>query len=564
VIRQPVVVGCALWLATGAAGAGGPTLSADTSKPSISTYSAGEPAQILFSIAGLASQQPATLDISIVDEYGRPTSPPIEAPLTTDEQGNARYQLSLATGKLGYYEVHARLADGTTLSALGTRPEGFISYAVVPDPARRVDYGDQGSRFGLQGGFNSSANILSYLGSRYVLQDGAGWAEQEPDYPGEFAIRRREARSRGLLLPEPNPASHSPPYNGKPWNTYYLTVVTRASMPPWATRRGSTGKICKTFGALNSSSEKSLTNFAAALAEAFRSDYRTQSRRYYQVTWEPADWCFGGSDTDLVKIYSLVYPAIHRADPDAIVAGPTLFLDAGSSAQLRQLWKAGLGRYIDALAVHPYTHFPPEADDGLRATLRLQRAEAALAIGHAIPVIGTEHGYPSATLGNLKKALGDIRATIMMLGEGASIDFGFYAADDWSGDDPGKSEGYGYYWNLNPRIIWGTDKMSPKVVVPAYAAMTYLLDGSTTDGPVADLGAGQVGYRFHRPDGSSIRVIWDPEGSSTYPVHSESLLCDWMGNCARPTGPNATATIGTATIGTVTIGAAPTYIVDEH
>jgi hypothetical protein len=530
-------------------------LSADTNKPNISTYIAGEFAEISFSISGLESNQLSKLDISIVDEYGNSSSPPLAEEITADDHGNAARKVALPTDKLGYFEVHARLADGTTLPALGTRPSGLVSYAVVPDPARRTDYGDEGSRFGLQGGFNATANIISFLGLRYVLQDGAGWAELEPHYAGEFSIQRRVARSKGLLLPMPNPAVHSPLFDGKPWNTYYVTLISRARLPPWAIRQGTTGTICTSFGALNSVSEQPMKNFASAAAAAFRSDYGRQNKRYYQVTWEPAaDWCFHGSAADLVKMYSLVYAAIHQSDPGAVVAGPTLFTDAKSTEQLRDLWKAGLGRYIDAFSIHPYTHWPPEAEGGLLSTLRLQLNEARQAAGRNIPFIGTEHGYASASLGNLKKALGDIRSTVMILGEGAQIDFGFYAADYWEGSDPAKSEGYGYYWNLDPGIVWGTDKLGPKAVVPAYAAMTHFLDGTTSDGPIADLRAGQFGYRFHKPDGSTVRAIWDPDGTSTYPVDSGSLVCDWMGNCSARIESSST----------VNIGQAPTYIIDEH
>ncbi len=531
------------------------SLSADTNKPSVSTYTAGESAEILFSISGMAAAQVSNLGISILDEFGNTASPSMTRQVVADDRGEAAVKVAMPTDRYGYYEVHAHLADGTTLPAVGTRPAGFLSYAVVPDPERRIDYGAQGSRFGLQGGFNASVNILSYLGVRYVLQDGAGWGELEPDFPGEYVQQREQARSKGLLLPAPNPAAHSPLYNGKPWQTYYLSMISRASLPAWAIRPGTNGKICKSFGALKPSAENALSEFASATAGAFRSDYGAQSKRYYQVTWEPAaDWCFRGSATDLVRIYSLVYAAIHAADPGAVVAGPALFPEQHSTAQLRELWKAGLGRYIDAFAIHPYAKWPPESDHGLIPGLRLQLKEARQAAGRDIVLVGTEHGYSSVTIGNLDKALGDIRSTVIMLGEGAQFDFGFYAADYWDGPDPTKVQGFGYYWNLNPAIVWGTDKLGPKAVVPAYAAMSYFLDGSISDGPLTDLAAGQVGYRFHFPDGSGARVVWSPEGTSTYAVGLASLVCDWMGNCSAPSSKDAIAAIGQT----------PTYLLDRR
>jgi len=218
------------------------------------------------------------------------------------------------------------------------------------------------------------------------------------------------------------------------------------------------------------------------------------------------------------------------------------------------LWKAGLGHYIDALSTHPYVKWPPETTGALASTLRQQLDDATQAAGHPLILIGTEHGYTSVSQGNLTKALGDIRTTLMMLGEGARIDFGFYIADYWDGPDPANDKGYGYYWNLDTRIDWGTGKLGPKIVVPAYAAMTWFLDGTESDGVAKDLSAGQVGYQFHRSGGGMIRALWDPQGSSPYAVASGARVCDWMGNCSARTESNST----------ILLGQAPTYVLYEH
>jgi hypothetical protein len=544
-----------LLLLSASAVCNGATLTADTNRPGTSTFVAGEAAVVSFVVAELAPHQHALLDICVLDEYGKPGVASMSAELIADDHGSAEYSVPMPTLRQGYYEVHAALADGTALPAVGTRPAGFVSYAVVPDPAARPDFGDSGSRFGMQGGFNASANVIFYLGTRYFLQDGAGWGALEHDYPGQYPVERREARSRGLLLPAPNPAVHTPLYNGRPWNTYSISMITRASLPFWALRPDTSGKECPSFGALNASGEKSLPAFATAAAAGFRADYASQHTRYYQVSWEPAySWCFRGSAADLVQIYALVYAAIHDADPGAIVAGPTLFADADSTEQLRALWKAGLGHYIDALSTHPYVKWPPETTGALATTLRQQLGEATQAAGHPLILIGTEHGYTSVSQGNLTKALGDIRTTLTMLGEGARIDFGFYIADYWDGPDPANDKGYGYYWNLDTRIDWGTGKLGPKIVVPAYAAMTWFLDGTESDGVAKDLSGSQVGYQFHRSGGGVIRALWDPQGSSPYALASGARVCDWMGNCAARTESNST----------ILLGQAPTYVLYEH
>jgi hypothetical protein len=532
---------------------GSASLSAETSKPETSTYAPGEPAAITFSIAQLSPLQRSSLSVRILDQQGSLVAAPATVQVIADGAGRATHRFAIPTMKLGYYEVHAQLPDGTALPASGSRPAGFLSYAVVPDPARRANYGDSGSRFGMQGGFSASGSEIRYLGVRYIIQGAGDWTALEPHHPGEFAPRAPATRS-AASDPTQESATASLNDSAKRWSTHYMATITRASLPAWAIKEGTTGTVCTTFGALRPAAEPSLAEFARTVARAFHSSYPEQTNRYYQVTWEPADWCFRGSAADLVRMYALSYAPIHSADPGALVAGPTLFTDAASTAQLRNLWQAGLARYIDVLSIHPYAAWPPETTGNLIQTLRVQLKDARQAAGRGIGFIGTEHGYKSAEVGLLDQALGDVRSSLIVLGEGARLDFAFYVADFWSGSDPLKSEGFGYYWNLDPRRVWGTDRMGPKPAVPAYAAMTYFLDGSVSDGPLKDLRDGQVGYRFHRSNGSSIRVLWQPTGASAYPTDPGMRTCDWMGNCSRP---NRSSSM-------IQIGASPTYILDER
>src|ERR1700722_14010021 len=524
-------------------------ITADTSKPQISTYSRGEPAFINFSILNLNPHQTVVLEVSIRDEFGELRSKAQSFSLTADASGVSHISVNTPTSQYGYYEVHAQLEDGTTTIALGTRPSGLITYAVVVDPLSRVDYGDSLSRFGLQGGFNASANVIGYLGARYMIGGGGGWSTLEEHYPGEYRAERDLAAKNGLPFPSKDPATNAPNFNGRVWTTYFLTTISNAALPDWAVDHATAGTICKNFSALNSLGAGRLSGFSKALAKDFSAEYPSQTRRYYQVTWEPASgWCFRGSAADIVQTYALVYDAVHSVDSRAGIAGPTLFPDDESTLQLRELWRTGLVRYIDALSIHPYVKWPPEDQGRLIDHLRQQLSEAEIAAGHRVPFIGTEHGYKSAELGDLKKAFGDIRTTILMLGEGAEFDLGFYIADFWDGRDPRANAGYGFYWNLNSKIVYGTDKIGPKPVAPAYAAMTYFLDGSVTDGPLTNLGKTQVGYRFHRNGNFVILVVWDYAGPSKYRAPAGGLLCDWMGNCASRILSGAEISLGPAPI----------------
>jgi len=474
--------------------------------------------------------------------------------MTADSSGNATATVAAPSKNLGYFQVEATLPDGTPLAAQGTRPTGFITYAVVPDPATRVNYGDSGSRFGMQGGFSAAqGSVIPYLGIRYVLADPA-WADLEPNSGGQYALARSAAAAKGQTFPAKNPVTTGATYNGAAWPTYSVPLISRAKIPTWALEPGTAGTLCKSMGALNSLGTISLPGFAGALAEETSASYTQQSAHYYQITWEPqSKWCFGGSTAQLVQYYKLTYAAIHQADAKALVTGPTLF--PGDDATMKELWAAGLGNYVDAQSLHPYVKFPPESN-GLVSSVRAQMQLAEAAKGHSIPFVGTEHGYSSSSIGELNEALGNIRTTLILLGEGFKFDISFYIADFWSPNFSDKSHYYGYYYNLNPKLAYGSDKIAPKPAAPAFAAMSLLLDGTSTAGPVANLTGSQMGYRFLR-NGTTILALWDYQAASStvsVPVAADSAqVCTWMDNCSTVAASSGKIT--------VQLGASPSYVV---
>lgn len=504
-------------------------LTAESNHPETSTFAFGEEVELTFSASGLPVNSRTTLQVVIHDDKGGIIGTDRVA-LTADGSGKAQAVYFAPARKLGYYEVNARLPDGTGIASLGSRPAGFFTYAVVPDPAKRIDYGSTRSRFGLQGGFNSKAVVIPYLGVRYYLY-GHDWSHLEPDAPGQFSDDSRRKRHVDMPFADPPPLA-SLVWNGKPWRMYAIAQVTSASLPSWAMVPGTGGRFCKTFGMLSDAGKRELGPFVTAQAHAFAASNPATTPRIYQVTWEPADFCFTGTPAKLVDMYALSYRAIHEADPKALVAGPTLFIYDLSSRELDDLLSVGLGRYLDVLSIHPYTeHWPPE-NPGV-AILRHQMQATRKAAGHPIGLIGTEHGFASEEVGNLGKAQGDIRTTLMMLGEGASFDFGFYVADTFtSAGEKAGAGSRGFYWNLNPRIRYGTDKLGPKIIVPAFAAMTKMLDGSTALGELPNVNGTQIGYRFLR-NSQEIDVAWDYKGQSTFAAQHYAGMCDWMGNCTE-------------------------------
>jgi len=184
-----------------------PVLTAETSRPRTSTFPLGEDVIISFD-ANPSSDLKLIIDVR--NEFGESVRPQQTVTMTSDDD-EAHYMFNAPSDKFGYYEVHAKLSDGTALSSEGTRPAGFIPYAIVPDPATRVDYGDKLSRFGLQGGYNKTAFVIPYLGVRYMLT-GYNWERLEPDHPDQFIQDRAKASHAGKRYPEKIYAFDNPIY----------------------------------------------------------------------------------------------------------------------------------------------------------------------------------------------------------------------------------------------------------------------------------------------------------------------------------------------------------------
>jgi hypothetical protein len=544
-----ILLAAALFLAAGLASPaqGAVILTADTSRPSTSTFVRGESITLTFHAQRLL---PAGKNLRLLLTFRNERGVALGSRavgVIPDRKGEWQTSVQAPSSSLGYFRVDAALSNGVTLAALGTRPAGFLTYCVVPDPASRVDYGERDSHFGMQGGFSTAANVIPYLGLRWVL-DGYNWRDNEPDYSGQFTEARNKALARGEKYPPPHPVAEHVRYHGRPWKTYTLPTLM-ASAPlaavektTLATGNHSQGALTTTVtvptehgGAPAVSGEQAWVRYAGAAAGSYAANYPDRHQHLFQISWEPAiPWGFNGSPAQLVRIYQLAFTAMHAADPRALVVGPCLFPNTTDDnlAEMEGLWQAGLAHYLDGFSIHPYVAYPPEAHamvNQVRTQLRMVKDAA----GKLLPWYGTEHGYQSANdpnvVSELEQARGDIRQALVVLGEGAAIDVEFYIAD-WS-----RMDGmYGYYWNLNPKIPFGSDKIGPKLAAPALAALTYLLDGARSAGAMENLGGTTMGYKFVRAE-SVIRALWDygckrqlklGVGTRSGPA----TLFDWMGN----------------------------------
>ncbi|WP_225008965.1 hypothetical protein [Novosphingobium percolationis] len=521
----------------------GETLAAETNRPESSTFAAGEPITLTFHAEGLPAGESRRLAVRIKDDAGREVAQ-VSPVLTADAQGRADYAFAAPRARLGYYEVSATLDDGTTIPEQGTRPAGIISYAVVPDPATRVDYGPALSRFGMQGGFNRKVNVMPLLGVRYYIT-GTHWVTFEAKAPGEFPAARAAAQAKGKAWPLRFEDLVAPHWGDKPWRVYPLGQVVSSALPDWARVPGTEGTVCRQFGALNAAGAKRLPGFAADYARSFMADHPGLNPRIYQMTWEPADgWCYNGTAEQLVQIYRLTYDVIHKIDPNAVIAGPTLYPAPTFTTQISGLWKAGLGKYLDAFSLHASGWGTPPETHGIPDEMRKQIAEGERISGRRFKIISTEHGTHSAVLGLRGKAAVDTRVSLILLGEGAMMDTAFYVADFFDVKQGPKSPSLhtqGFYWNLRDGEAFGSTKLGPKISVPVYAAMTKLIDGSVSKGRLKGLAGTQYGYRFVR-GATTIDAVWDYGAQSDWPVPAGATVCDWMGNCGATRGASVRLT----------------------
>ena len=494
-----------------------PTFAGDTSRPATSTFAIGEIPRLTFNVTGLQPGQATSISLDYRNEDENSIAK-ANISLTAGADGAWTGSVNAPAEKLGFYRVYATLADGTKLDKLGSRGAGYLTYAIVPDPAKRVDYGASDSMFGMSGGFNKHANIIPYLGVRWVYS-GWSWKELEPDRAGQFAESRASAAARGAEFPAKHPEVEGITYGGRPYATYKLACAN--GVPQWAALSGyESGN-----SVLSESGEQAWARYCREIGSAFLARDPDQSFRPVQLTWEPSyPWNWKGTDEQLVRIYQIAYPILHEADPHALVVGPT------TGWPDDKLFKAGLGRYLDGFTIHNYETYPPELN-GYVEHIRTARQKLRTYTGRDIPIYGTEQGY--ATKGDFTKELdqarSNIRDNLISLGEGFKFNFAFYV-----GDYPSEP-GYGYFYNLDLATPWGADKLGPKPSVPAYAAMTSLIDGHRPTQTLEWLGPTALGYAFQRgPD--VVLALWDYGGAPskvTLPVGAPSAtVYDWMGNPA--------------------------------
>ncbi|MBP87549.1 MAG: hypothetical protein CMJ64_12625 [Planctomycetaceae bacterium] len=538
--------------------ASGITLSANTPSSSISTFALGEQVKLSFRAAGMKpGQDDLKLALHFVDEMDQ-TVKKQSLEVKADADGDWVKEVAAPCAKMGFWRVFVALSNGVTLPKEGVSQRGgYITYAVVPDPTKRKLYGEKETFFGMNGLFSRQANVMPYLGLRWmyepstiaVRQYGYAWGQMEPDHPGQFAEDRAAARAQGKRFPL-NLFVHNSAYfvNGqrKPWKVYSLPTLFYAP-PQWAIIEGTTHGV---HAQLKPEAEHHWRNYCMEAAKAYSEQYPDREENIYQITWEPQG---PAGDERLVRTYDIAYKALHKADPKAMVIGPASSNTMLSVAWEERLLSKGLGKYLDGYSIHHYLSRVPNDPGDLSKTpeqngmiegLRAIKAVVRKHTGRDLPMFATELGFndDGDPTQEILQARAHIRSSLILLGEGYRFHMPFSTY----------LPGYGFYYSLQGGSYF-PDKAGPKSVVPAYAAMTFLVDGHKSAGPIQGLGDKAWGYTYRGPE-DTIKALWSETARQvTVAVRGDQIeVFDWMGNGELV--PTSSGKLG------VTIGPNPIYV----
>lgn len=531
---------------------------ADTDHPKNGTYTTGEAVNVCSTVMGMIAND--TLHIVVKDADGNLVQDQYVPVVPHDAYWHQC--IPMPSEKLGFYRVGIHLMrTNVTLAALRSRPGGYLTYVILPDPKQRVQYPATQTFFGLQMP-DTIAYLAPNLGVRWTLASwDYGWRYGEQQYPGQFVHRRSlDANFPG--------ATDKVTWKGGTWQLYEIPTFFMYPIPNthnWLTTPLPVILDTAAFmtAALTEGNPAGVTWWASFVQQAAQAfvDFHpdsTYDRRVYQITWEPR---YHGTFDQITRIYQIAYPLIHALDPGAIVAGPSASAmnDAQRMYELTRFFNADILRYMDALAMHTYTVWPSETAQGhsqsdpnpqtppgpyytLADSIRIAKQQIEQRIGHDIPMYSTEFGgntkcddskLPCVSK-ELAQAQGLIRENLILMGEGFKVGISFYGSDYVTSSEQGY---YGLYYNLDPTNSWYHPfTVGPKPSAAAYSAMTFLLEGHHGVKPVTGLAGSTIrGYAYAGTSpGSAVLALWDfygPRANVAVNTGAPTVtVYDWMGN----------------------------------
>ena len=498
-------------------------LRGDTSEPRESVFFPGEKVALRFHLSGLEPlAYGPDLQVQIVDERGRELKRFVRQ---TVGDRNGCDEIAIddpPADRLGYYRVNARLADGTLLTEpWATRRDGMMTYAVVRDPATRETVDEEVLRF-----FHGRDERLTGPMPRSDLQKGlkgwgseARWGSFDAAGPGSYAANTNRA---ALLL-----SRHGSILGGS------FSGWTKADRD----RCFRTENLRSGVGALTDEGAAAFERSLRAWVTEYRRQFADRRPRTYEVSSEVFRTDNGArSLEDIIRYYEITYKVVRELDPEGIVCGAGYGYGKYTTAFLQ----AGLGKWIDALTLHPYFNPDPIEPNGIVDRVRDGYREACRYAGRKLDVFATEFGF--ATLD--REPLEDVQMKHIVRQSAIYVGEGMRSISLFTRSDYRLEPGMGYSYNLwlgrnhEKKNDYQAPKTSPKQVYPAMAQLCDFLCNSRSIGAIPYLGETVWGYAFrHAKTGRVNLALWDWSGVPSrhvLPLGRPSVAVrDAMGNETR-------------------------------
>jgi hypothetical protein len=426
------------------------------------------------------------------------------------------FTLDYAPKDSGYYAVQAwwvdadgkKLEDRSCLRTTGSMPDGFGTFAIMPrtikqNQQRMTRVGDD-AFLGLHGGHE---NLDELIGVTWKLKaTRLKWVEpnKPADRPDGYA-----AWVKPLI--EKTDSFH-------PWERNFVNLGINLNRPKWAI--SDTPDVAPGI-----KSWDIYMNFFRDYIQVNKHNVPHMKQRVYDLAWE-INLNEAGSGIhkpvyhadDVVEIYRRARPILQKEDPGAILAGPCCSSPIKNFGWNIPLFEKGLFEFIDAYNCHGY-HAPPPEEAMIPETFdKLRSLMKKYNHGKVMDIYITELGYRSMYGSEDRQAdhaRWHARVAGMLKGENIKVYYPFYSYDYTKPVDGS----WGICYNLDPKIKFGPEKVSPKAAVPALAVFADQTEGFVPVTRLAPLSDDQWGYVYGTPDGKQVMaMLW-----SVYREHQFQL-----------------------------------------
>ena len=512
-----------------------PSLTGRTSMPQ-SIFAIGSDAEMFLEAEGLTPGERRELSIVLQDERDRVVGECANDGIVADGEGRWKGTFTLPTDRLGFRRVIVKSGD-LTLPKCGSRPKGCLTYAIVPDPAKRPPISQEDAFFGLQGHgslFCGWAGVRNLFSTPPPSTNVTKCAETVRNY------LERDVPIYSTIAAE---------------ERFVKPFMTREAADYFATRAKTVRRMSFSIPEGDAEGERHFRETVRAFAEA------AKASRPYRRIYEYAQECdIRTPDPEtMVRSQKAFYETVHEVDPEAIVTAAGMSnVTRPKQNFMRQLFELGIADYMDAFSLHPYTPYPPDQNgfvENIRAFVEMVRKYK----GPDTMMVATEAGFAAPASDDVKQMDGNIRVALMLLGEGFSMHLMFWTID-FGNDDRSWSDGdYGLNYNLDlDRKLYYSTNSSPRPVFPALAAATLLIDGKRPVTSIENLGATAFGYAYADKADNCAIALWDYGNEPrdvTLEVGCEEVdVADIMGNVTRVKSPGGKLKL--------TLTSTPVYVID--